>query len=129
MSLDLSDRYGTRRSGQRVVLIAASAVLTVVFLVWLGWVAWFHASPEVQSEMMGFTIQGEHTATAVVSVELSDVDDANCKLRALAQDHVVVGEHNFSPVDGRNEVEIRTDRKADSIDLVGCTSPDQPRPR
>jgi hypothetical protein len=35
----------------------------------------------------------------------------------------------FTPADGRNEVQIRTERRATSADLVGCTAQGQPRPR
>ena len=54
---------------------------------------------------------------------------ARCVVRALADDHSVVGEVAFTPVDGRNEVVIRTERRATSADLVGCTAEGQSRPR
>ena len=54
---------------------------------------------------------------------------ASCTLRAFAEDHSTVGELAFEPVDGRNEVTLRTERRATSVTLLGCTAPGQPRPR
>ena len=50
-------------------------------------------------------------------------------MRALAEDKTAVGELAFTPVDGVNEVVIRTERRATRVEKLGCTSPDQPRPR
>lgn len=129
VSLDLSDRYGTRRGGQRIVLVTVTVAIGVVALGWLAWTAWFHSTPQVTSEMQTFSVVDQHQATTVVAVRLDPDVEANCKVRALAADHVVVGEKNFTPTDGRNEVTIRTAREATSVDLVGCTAPDQSRPR
>jgi len=57
------------------------------------------------------------------------VQDASCRVRALAEDKTAVGELAFTPVDGVNEVVIRTERRATSVEKLGCTAPDQPRPR
>jgi hypothetical protein len=58
---------------------------------------------------------------------------ATCELVAFASDHAVVGEQTVRVVDGPEQqalrVEIRTDRAADGVDLQGCTTPDQLRPR
>ena len=51
------------------------------------------------------------------------------RVKAFAEDHTVVGEATFTPVAGRNEVTLRTERRATSVESVGCTTPDQPRPR
>ena len=100
-----------------------------MFLVWVAWVAWFHSTPAVESDLAGYDVAGEHAATAVVEVSLDDGADASCRVRALSEDHSVVGELAFTPVDGRNEVEVRTERRATTVELVGCTTPDQQRPR
>ncbi|WP_169799258.1 DUF4307 domain-containing protein [Nocardioides jensenii] len=128
MSVDLSERYGTNRPRQRALLLAVSAVLGVAFLVWLGWIVWFHSTPEVSSDLSTYKVVDAHKAEVVVQVHLAEDVDARCKVRALAADHVVVGEENFTPVDGRNDVEIRTEREATSVELVGCTAPGQNRP-
>lgn len=125
----LSDRYGTPRRWQRPATIVLSVVVAVVFLGWLAWVAWFHGSPEVESDLQTYDFVSEHEVTAVVTVSLADGVEADCRIRALAADHSVVGEDSFTPVDGRNEVSLRTERAATSVELVGCTSEDQPRPQ
>ncbi|MDT0202257.1 DUF4307 domain-containing protein [Nocardioides sp. AE5] len=129
MSLDLSDRYGTRRTGRRPLLIVVCSALAAIFLGWLAWAAWFHGNPEVTSEMPRWTVVSEHQADVVVTVRIHEAEGVNCKVRALSEDHVVVGEHNFTPVEGTNEVSVRTERRAATIDLVGCTSEEQNRPR
>lgn len=128
VSVDLSDRYGTNRSRGRLIVVV-SVVVVAVFAVWLAWATWFHATPEVTSELGNYSVVDAHRVEAEAHVSLEDGAEANCKIRALAADHAVVGELNFTPVDGRNELTIRTERKATSVDLVGCTAPGQNRPR
>jgi hypothetical protein len=58
---------------------------------------------------------------------------ANCLVRAVGTDHSVVGELNIE-VSGhtgarRPEVDVRTERRATSVQLIGCTTANQPRPR
>jgi hypothetical protein len=96
---------------------------------WLTWTTLFHASPPVESQLAAYDIVDDNRATAVVSVSLDDGVVASCTLRALADDHSTVGELAFEPVDGRNEVTVRTERLATSVTLLGCTAPGQPRPR
>jgi len=132
----LADRYGAPSRARQRVVIAASGVLGVVFVAWLGWTALFHGDPEVSSDIVTWSIEDEHTATAEVDVRLSDDDaEATCVLRAYAEDHTVVGELAFQ-VDtaalengSRLDQEIRTERRATSVELVGCTTHDQQRPR
>ena len=69
----------------------------------------------------------------MVAVDRRDDDvDATCLVRAFAEDHTVVGELSWTP-DGEaqqsDEVSIRTERRATSVELVGCTTEDQSRPR
>jgi hypothetical protein len=75
----------------------------------------------------------EHTATARIDVRLADADvRASCLLRAYAEDHTVVGERSLTPVYGEQQplsVDVRTERRATSVELVGCTAPGEPRPR
>jgi hypothetical protein len=131
----LADRYGAPSPGRRRAVIAGSGVLGVVFLGWLGWTALFHGDPEVSSDLVTWSVVDEHLATAVVDVRLDGDVEASCVLRAFAEDHTVVGELAF-PVDeaaleqgSTLEQEIRTERRATSVELVGCTTPDQQRPR
>jgi hypothetical protein len=59
--------------------------------------------------------------------------EASCRLRAIAADHTVVGEVVVPVTDGPEEqtfeVEIRTERRATTVERIGCTAPGQPRPR
>lgn len=126
---DLADRYGTHRPRQRIVLLVVVVVLAVLGLGWLAWAGWFHSTPAISSEMGTFETVDAHTVRTVVSVDMDDVSGANCRVRALAEDHVTVGELNFTPTDGRNEVTIRTTREASSVELVGCTAEGQARPQ
>ena len=129
----LSDRYGAPAPWRRRVLVAASTALALVFLGWLGWVVWEQVHPEVESSMVGFRVVDEHTATARVHVRLADDDvRASCLLRAYAEDHTVVGERAFVPSSDAPQplnVAVRTERRATSVELIGCTAPGEPRPR
>jgi hypothetical protein len=111
------------------VLIAAVVVLGVVFLGWVAWVAWVHGTPAAESELVGFEVQSDSSAVAHIDVQLEDDVSASCRVRAFAEDHTTVGEVSFTPEQGRNDIVVRTERRATSIDLVGCTTPDQERPR
>ena len=129
----LAQRYGAPAPWRRRALWVVSAVVAVAFLGWLAWATWAHTDPEVDSGLESFSVTGEHSATARVSVRLRDADvDARCLLRAYADDHSVVGELSFAPRYGAPQplVEtVRTERRATSVELIGCTTPDQPRPR
>jgi hypothetical protein len=129
VSTDLSSRYGTTGGRQRQLVIALCVVLAVAFLGWVAWAAWFHATPSVTSELASFKVVDAHEATAVVEVDHDpDANGAKCRVQAVAADHSVVGELTFSPVDGRNEVTIRTEREATSVAKLGCTADGQSRP-
>ena len=54
---------------------------------------------------------------------------ASCTLRAFAEDHTVVGELVFAPKGGKSDQSVRTERRATSVELLGCTAPGQNRPR
>ncbi|MGI8876189.1 MAG: DUF4307 domain-containing protein [Egibacteraceae bacterium] len=127
----LAERYGATRRRPLGPLIAAST-MAVVFLGWLAWTAWFHATPDARSELTGYDIVGENTALGTVDVRLAgdvDPEDVTCLLRATAYDHTTVGELRFAPRPGRSDYEVRTERAATTVDLIGCTTSDQPRPR
>ncbi|HYF73974.1 MAG TPA: DUF4307 domain-containing protein, partial [Nocardioides sp.] len=81
--------------------------------------------------ILGYDVVGDHEATATVRVDLADPGvEATCLLRAYAADHAVVGELSFTPTaSGRTEQTVRTERRATSVELVGCTAPGQERPR
>ncbi|MGB0102425.1 MAG: DUF4307 domain-containing protein [Nocardioides sp.] len=128
---DLADRYGASSAWQGRAVIGVAVVVVATFLGWLGWTIWSQVTPEVDSEMVGYDVVDEHSAVATVEVRLGDPDVvASCTLRAYAEDHVVVGELRFTPAgDGQIEETVRTERRATSVELLGCTAPGQNRPR
>ncbi len=124
----MAQRYGRRGPGRGVIVLGV--VVAVTFLGWLGWATWVHATPEVGSELVGYSVIDDHASTARVDVALhTDADDVRCLVRATSVDHTPVGELSWVPTDGRNDVTIRTERRATSVELVGCTTPRQARPR
>lgn len=129
----LSERYGAPSAGRRRLLVAVSVALAAVFAAWLAWTVYEHSSPQVTSELETFSVQDDHSVTAVLVVRLADEDvEASCTLRAYAVDHSVVGELTFSPdlSQGRRQVQtIRTDRRATAVESQGCTADGQQRPR
>jgi hypothetical protein len=129
----LRERYGAPAAWRRTALVAASAVVTLAFLGWLAWAVYEHSTPKVTSELETFSIEDDHTATAVLVVTLDSAEvKASCTLRAYAADHTTVGELTFTPdpAQGRRQVEtIRTERQATSVESIGCTAPGQDRPR
>jgi hypothetical protein len=132
-SHDLADRYGAPAPWRRRAVIGASVAVALAFLGWLAWTTWAQSNPAVDSAQVGYTIDGEHRATAKVTVRLADPSvKATCLLRAYAEDHSVVGELSFTPEYGAHQplVEtVRTEREATTVQLVGCTAPGEPRPR
>ena len=109
-------------------------VLAVAGLTWLFWVISFHGRPQVTSEMVGFEVDGQHAVVARFSVVRRDAGvSASCLLRAYADDHSVVGEVTL-PVTGPQtsrsiSASVRTERRATTVDLVGCTAPGQKQAR
>ncbi len=130
----LAERYGTgARSSRRVVTVMIGALLLLA-LAWLGWAIWSASTPDVQSSMRTYTVVNAHQVRAEVAVHTRSTDvRATCTLRAFGEDHSTVGEGSFvvRGVQGtvRRELVFRTEREATSVELVGCTSADQKRPR
>ena len=133
-TVPVEGRYGTPSAARRRSVILASGVIGVLALTWLAWAAWSQGTPEVQSSLRSFDVVDTHRAVAVVLVKprASEVS-ASCRVRAFAADHSVVGELNFK-VSGESDIAVReltlrTEREATSVELIGCTTPEQPRPR
>ena len=129
MTTDLADRYGVPSRWRRPATIGIAVALAVVSLGWLAWTVWFHSTPAVTSSLVTFDVVSDHETRVRLDVKLADDVEASCRLRALAEDHTTVGELAFTPVDGNNEVVIRTERRATTVQKLGCTAPGQPRPR
>jgi hypothetical protein len=95
----------------------------------------FHQStPEVQSQLTYYRVVSEHNSEASITVVRQSVDiEATCHLRALSLDHSVVGEIDVvidsGPKSQSVDVTVRTEREATNVELLGCITENQPRPR
>jgi 4-amino-4-deoxy-L-arabinose transferase-like glycosyltransferase len=133
---DLAERYGAPSRARRPLVLAAVALLALLALAWLGWVILVQSRPQVTSQLLGYSVHGQHAARATFTVERRDASvRASCLLRAFAADHSVVGERTVA-VTGRTGEggarlvrTVRTERQATTVDLAGCTAAGQRSPR
>ena len=124
---DLDVRYGKPAPWRRKALIAASSVLGVVFFGFVLWAATYHSSPDIQSETIRFDVQDDHSVLVRLSVQMNDAKEPECLVRATSVDKSIVGELTFVPLQGEQEVVVRTDRRATTGEVVGCRTADQSR--
>ena len=131
---DLGSRYGGPSPVVRMVALAVVAGLVLSGIGFLGWAVLSTSTPEVQSQVTGFSFPSEHEAVVVITVE-RDAEDtaATCVLTAIASDHSVVGQRQLVVDSGPTrqvlQVSIETERVATTVDTQGCTAPGQSRPR
>lgn len=128
----LTERYGTRSRTRRVLVVALAAMLIVPSAAWLAWATLAHADPAIASQEIGHDIVSDHAASVTFRIEYGDGPvEATCTARAIAHDKTVVGEVAVQPDGerGRHTIEIATDRRATTVDWLGCTTEGQPRPR
>ena len=130
----MAGRYGDQTPRRRRAVILASGVVGMLALAWLAWAGWSQSTPDVESNLQSFEVVDSHSVEATVVVDIrSEGVTANCLVRAVGTDHSVVGERNFEVTGdsgaSRHDVTLRTERRATSVELIGCTSPDQSRPR
>ena len=131
---DLAERYGAPSPTRRPVAVVVLAVVAMTGVTWAVWVWLFHSSPQVTSALVGYDVRSEHTAVATYTVVRRDADvSASCLLRAYAADHNVVGELSVAvdsgPPSSSMRSTLRTERRASSIELVGCTAAGQAQQR
>lgn len=132
---DLSERYGSPSGTRTKAVVAVVVALVGAALSWLTWVILEHGRPEAQSSMVSFTADGEHAAVARFTVVRRSADiEADCLLRAVAADHTIVGELDVTVGPGEPTTEtlertIRTERRATSVDLLGCSTAGQSQRR
>jgi len=133
---DLASRYGAPHRLRRPAVLGVAVLLAAAFVAWLVWAVAFHGRPEVTSELVSYDVQaGEHaTKASFAAVRRSADVTASCLLRAYAADHSVVGEATVTVGPGgatssTQGTTVRTERRATSVELVGCTAEGQPQPR
>ncbi len=130
MDQAISERYAAPPAWRRPVTIAAVVVVAAVALAWLLWAAYRQATPEVESQLIGWQVVDAHSTTARVDVHLAHgTRHPTCTVQALASDHTIVGELTFTPTSGSNLVTVRTERRATSVDVPGCIADGQDQPR
>lgn len=129
----LAQRYGAPSRLRRGLVIGLAALIIMPGVAWLAWATLSHANPAVASQVVAHEIVDDHTATVTALIEYDDGPvPATCTARAIAHDKAVVGEVNVQPDpdDGRQQTfTIATDRRATTVDWIGCTTEGQPRPR
>jgi hypothetical protein len=129
---NLQTRYGSPRPFRRRMVALVSAVLGVTFISWVLWAGWDFASPDITSQLESYEVVDENLATATLRVTLHNPVNATCKVKAIAEDHTVVGEAALTiPANHRGDLnfEVRTERRATTVDKIGCTTINQERPR
>ena len=127
----LVDRYGRPSLVRRRALVALVGVVALAGLVWLGWVVVFAGTPPVTSQLVGYRVDGEHAATGTFRVVRRDeAVRASCDLRALSVDRSIVGQTSVPVTSGPPtqllDATLRTERRADSVQLLGCNTDDRP---
>jgi hypothetical protein len=126
----LTERYAAAPAWRRPVTIAVVAVVALIGLGWLAWAAYDESTPKVESELVTFDVVDEHSVSAQIDVRIdADAHGVSCTVEAVASDHSIVGELHFTPASGTNQVTVRTDRAATSVELPGCIAHGQDRPR
>ncbi len=131
---DLAYRYGLPGRTNRLVAGVLIGALVAGAVGFLGWTVLAHSNPQVQSQVSSFDVVSDHEAQVVLQVARENrATEAVCRLQALAADHAVVGEVTQPVTDGPEDqvlqLSIRTERRATTVTSLGCTTPDQPRPR
>lgn len=130
----LEQRYGSPSRARRPLVITVAVLLAAAAVGWLVW-ATSHGRPQVQSALLSYDVAGEHSAQAKLTVVRRDTGvHASCLLRAMAEDHSVVGELTFtvdrsSPASLTTKKVLRTERRATAVQLVGCVAKGQDQRR
>ncbi|MDN5744277.1 MAG: DUF4307 domain-containing protein [Nocardioidaceae bacterium] len=129
----LQGRYGGRSRGAQVLLAAFAAVIVVSGAGWLLWAMLFHANPEISSSEIGHEIVDDHLATVKVKIEMDKgLKGVDCSARAISVDKEDVGTLKFTPDPAQGPIytiDIRTSRRATTVEWVGCNAEGQPRYR
>ena len=126
----IETRYAAKRTKGQRIFPAIGIFCFALLGIWLVWVIKFYANPEVTSQLISWEIETDHVVAAVVDVHLDQrAVNERCVIRAYAKDHTIVGDAPFVPTDGANTVRFRVERRATSVESIGCTSDSQGLPR
>ena len=131
---DLAYRYGMPGRTNRLVAAVLVGALVASAFGFVGWTVLFHGNTQVQSQVQAYDVVSDHEAQVALQVRRENrTTEAVCRLQALAEDHAVVGEVTLPVTDGDEDqvlsVAVRTERRATTVTSLGCTTPEQPRPR
>ncbi|GAB7005217.1 hypothetical protein JCM18899A_26900 [Nocardioides sp. AN3] len=122
----IAERYAAHSSVWPKVFLAVGVLVPFLLAIWLAWAVYVHSTPQVTSDLSTWKVVDDHTVDARLEVDLrSGAKSPRCLLRAYAEDHTIVGDKSFVPSNGRNDVSIRTERLATSVEKIGCTTADQ----
>lgn len=130
----MAERYGRTSPARRRTLLNLSVLVCLVALGWLAWVVWSQSTPQVQSSLRTYDVVSTHRADASVLVKTRNEGvRASCQVRAFGADRTAVGQLSFRVTGVRGTavrlVQVRTEREASSVELIGCTADGQNRPR
>ncbi len=118
----MAERYGTDRTGGRTVARVLSVVVIALFTGVMVWIIAMNSSPDTQIKVLTFDVIDDHRVTTDVNVHFKDpITEAVCVVQAGAQDGALVGETRFTATNGRQSVEIKTDRRATTVMEKNCT--------
>ncbi|HEY1134546.1 MAG TPA: DUF4307 domain-containing protein [Nocardioides sp.] len=126
----LADRYGKRPTWRRKIVVPVFVVAALGGAAWSIWLAWFHGTPSVHSQILTWEVASDTEVSVRFDVALEGDEAATCRVRALAASHEAVGDASVEVTEpGVVTHAFRTFARADAVELVGCTTPSQKRPR
>ena len=120
-----SERYGTTRPRRRWVAVTLGSLLAVALLAWAVW-AGSQEESAIDADVTGYRVVNAHEVQVMVTAHFRDADSGgSCLVRAIAEDHTVVGEENLTADELRAAagewIPVRTERRATTATLVRCT--------
>lgn len=122
----LDERYGRRSTSprRRRAAVAAVAVAAAAGVAWVAWASTGLREP-VTHQVIGFSAPTDTAVDLAFQVTKDPGSTARCDVRALAEDYTTVGwlTVDIGPAEGdvvRREVEIRTQQRAVSAEIMGC---------
>lgn len=120
-----SDRYPRISTTKRAIGLTALAAVVAALLAWLIWVMVIQSDRSLVAEVAAFRVTDEHTVEVLLQTEKGDDVEGHCQIRARAEDHTIVGELVIQAEDLTDGwYEIRTGRRATSVESTGCQTSD-----